>query len=248
MPSQKFTEYLLNKYADDFKAATTHPFLEQAGKGVIDPKSLRAWLKQDYLYAYVGYIKFASSVLSHLHIPTPLSTPSPNTSKAISVLTFSLANVKRETDFFVSTAKAHGLDVFSPDANDGAEGGLLGEYNEITRAYVDFLHAVGGVGAVEEGLVLLWAMEIAYLTAWRNAKSLRPETLTSADPSSLSQTQQALLKFVDNWTSDEFVEFVTDCADIVDGAGIEIGSALAERCETVFKRTLWLEQRFWPSV
>lgn len=105
----------------------------------------------------------------------------------------------------------------------------------------------------------------AYLTAWRNAKSLRPETLTSADPSSLSQTQQALLKFVDNWTSDEFVEFVTDCAEIVDGAGIEIGSALAERCETVspkfrfhntatdqsfqvFKRTLWLEQRFWPSV
>lgn len=62
---------------------------------------------------------------------------------------------------------------------------------------------------------------------------MRPETLTSADPSSLSQTQQALLKFVDNWTSDEFVEFVTDCADIVDGAGIEIGSALAERCETV---------------
>lgn len=193
--------------------------------------------------------------------------------------------MKRETDFFVSTAKAHGLDVFSPDANDGAEGGLLGEYNEITRAYVDFLHAVGGVGAVEEGLVLLWAMEIvsfvndclydpsgplrqppqAYLSSWRNAKSLRPETLTSADPSSLSQTQQALLKFVDNWTSDEFVEFVTDCAEIVDGAGIEIGSALAERCETVsskcdsldtaidqslqvFKRTLWLEQRFWPSV
>lgn len=105
----------------------------------------------------------------------------------------------------------------------------------------------------------------AYLSAWTNAKSLRPETLTSADPSSLSQTQQALLKFVDNWTSDEFVEFVTDCAEIVDGAGIEIGSALAERCETVsskfdsldmaadqslqvFKRTLWLEQRFWPSV
>lgn len=71
--------------------------------------------------------------------------------------------MKRETDFFVSTANAHGLDVFSPDANDGAEGGLLGEYNEITRAYVDFLHAVGGVGAVEEGFVLLWAMEIVSL-------------------------------------------------------------------------------------
>ena len=50
--------------------------------------------------------------------------------------------------------------MFSPVANVGGVGGLLGEYNEITRAYVDFLHAVGGVGAVEEGFVLLWAMEI----------------------------------------------------------------------------------------
>jgi hypothetical protein len=35
----------------------------------------------------------------------------------------------------------------------------LGEYEEITRAYVDFLWGTGAGGRVEEGLVLLWAME-----------------------------------------------------------------------------------------
>jgi hypothetical protein len=35
----------------------------------------------------------------------------------------------------------------------------LGEYEEITRAYVDFLWGTGAGGSVQEGLVLLWAME-----------------------------------------------------------------------------------------
>lgn len=35
----------------------------------------------------------------------------------------------------------------------------LGEYEEVTRAYVDLLWGVGAGGSVEEGLVLLWAME-----------------------------------------------------------------------------------------
>ncbi|WVQ73902.1 hypothetical protein IAR50_003483 [Cryptococcus sp. DSM 104548] len=251
MSSQKFTQYLLEKYAADFKKATNHPFLEQSGKGTIDTKPLKSWLKQDYLYAYVGYPKFASALLSKLHFPTPLfSHPTPNLSKAFAVLSFSLANAKRETGFFVDTAKQHGLDVFSQEANDGAEEGgkgLLGEYNEVTRAYVDFLQATGALGSVEEGFVVIWTMEIAYLTAWQYAKTFHKD-LAAADPASLTQTQQALVKFVDNWTCDEFVEFVEGCAEIVDGAGIEIGSPLAERCEEAFKRCLWLEQRFWPNL
>lgn len=35
----------------------------------------------------------------------------------------------------------------------------LGEYEEVTRAYVDLLWGTGAGGSVEEGLVLLWAME-----------------------------------------------------------------------------------------
>jgi hypothetical protein len=85
--------------------------------------------------------------------------------KALSTLIFSLANVKRETGFFVDTARKHGLDLFVdgrlPDAEVGDEGqaALLGPYNPVTRAYVDYLHAVAATASVEEGAVVLWAME-----------------------------------------------------------------------------------------
>lgn len=62
----------------------------------------------------------------------------------------------------MQTAKEHGLDLYS-----GSEGSLpiidetngLGEYEPTTRAYVDFLWGTGEGASVEEGLVLLWAME-----------------------------------------------------------------------------------------
>lgn len=71
-----------------------------------------------------------------------------------------MANVKRETDFFVQTASEHGLDIRPNGAMpviDESNG--LGEYEEVTRSYVDFLWATGAGGSIEEGLVLLWAME-----------------------------------------------------------------------------------------
>ncbi|OCF34586.1 hypothetical protein I316_03627 [Kwoniella heveanensis BCC8398] len=240
MSGQKFSEYLLEKYAEDFKVATNHPFLQQAGEGTIDAQPLREWLKQDYLYAFVGYIKFASSLLSKL--PLASAPEQPNIARAVEVLTFSLSNVKRETDFFLSTAAEHGLAVFDSKFQSHAASGLLGEYKEVTRGYVDFLHAIGGLGSIEEGFTLLWAMEKAYFTAWSNAKThLRP----IENP---TETQKALAKFIDNWTNEEFKEFVDGCEEIMDAAEIEVGSQTGKACEEVFKRTLWLEQRFWPEV
>lgn len=32
-------------------------------------------------------------------------------------------------------------------------------YGEVTRSYVDFLSATAAGGSIEDGLVLLWAME-----------------------------------------------------------------------------------------
>jgi hypothetical protein len=105
---------------------------------------------------------------------------------AISLLTFSLSNIVRETDFFVATAKEHGLEIHpqaraqaqdqapaqgQAQASEGASdrdsdgsslspsSSLLGEYEPITKSYVDFLVATAAGGSVEESLVLLWAME-----------------------------------------------------------------------------------------
>jgi hypothetical protein len=37
--------------------------------------------------------------------------------------------------------------------------GLLGPYEPVTKSYVEFLVAIAAGGGVEEGLVVLWAME-----------------------------------------------------------------------------------------
>jgi hypothetical protein len=42
---------------DDFDTATRHPFLLSAGQGTLDKDVLERWLRQDYLYAFVGYVK-----------------------------------------------------------------------------------------------------------------------------------------------------------------------------------------------
>lgn len=47
----------LNIQEADFKKATQHPFLVQAGNGTLDSETLTKWCRQDYLYAFVGYIK-----------------------------------------------------------------------------------------------------------------------------------------------------------------------------------------------
>jgi hypothetical protein len=70
----------------------------------------------------------------------------------------------------VSTAKEHGLDLRSgPDGKmpviDPTNG--LGEYEQVTRGYVDFLWGIGAGGSLEEGLVLLWGMEKVSATSGR---------------------------------------------------------------------------------
>jgi hypothetical protein len=120
--------------------------------------------------------QYASLLISRLPLP---SSPPPSIASskskalysAISLLSFSLSNVKRETDFFVQTALEHGLDLrpngFMPVIN---EGNGLGEYKEVTRSYVDLLWGVGAGGSLEEGLVLLWAMEkvcTVYQYGWK---------------------------------------------------------------------------------
>lgn len=70
----------------------------------------------------------------------------------------------------------------------------------------------------------------AYLEAWRYAKSRRPAS--TDERKSRTQTQEALIHFIDNWTCDEFVSFVQDCEDLVNGL-VGQDDGLAEKCEQV---------------
>ena len=69
----------------------------------------------------------------------------------------------------------------------------------------------------------------AYYTAWSYTKSHLPTDLTN----STQPKQKALLKFIDNWTNDEFKKFVDECKEVFDGLEIEPGTEIGNRCEDV---------------
>ncbi|WWC98904.1 hypothetical protein V866_005798 [Kwoniella sp. B9012] len=242
---QKFTDYLLEKYADDFKLATQHEFLKQSGEGSINSEVLKEWLKQDYLFAYEGGIKYTAALLSKINLSPSSSAIRPfPASDLVPILGWSATNLLRETDWFLSVASQHGLEVFDdkPRERDMNKYGLLGEYSPITRGYIDYLQVIGALGSIEEGMMVLWASEKIYNSAWIYAK-----TFSHLNNSS-NETQKALIKFCDNWTTPEFTEFVERCENAMNKFDIELGSEVAERCEKAFKTILWYEQRFWPSV
>ncbi|WVF66804.1 hypothetical protein IAT40_001546 [Kwoniella sp. CBS 6097] len=245
--SQTFTQYLCEKYADELEKAITHPFLKACGEGNIETEPLREWLKQDYLFAYEGGIKYTAALLSKLSLsPSASSIRTPIAAKAVPILGWCATNLLRETDWFLSVAKDHGIDVFDPARRevDVEKHGLLGEYHPVTRGYIDYLQTIGALGSIEEGLVVLWASEKIYNAAWEHAKTFRK---ASSVFDAESNTQQALVKFIDNWTTPEFIEFVGRCEDMVDSLDIQLGTERAELCEKAFRNILWYEQRFWPS-
>ncbi len=57
----------------------------------------------------------------------------------------------------------------------------------------------------------------------------------------------ALAVLSDNWSCPEFVEFVDRLKILVDDMGVVPGSAEWKRAEEVFRRTVELEEGFWPS-
>jgi len=245
MSSSKFTARLLAKHTKEWTKATQHPFLVEVGQGIISADALTKWCRQDYLYASVGYVKFTSSLLSRIPMfpnpPTDSTSPLFRTyAEAIPVLISSLSQIKIEVELFLSTAAEHGLDLF-PSHGVMPDTGLLGGYEGTTKAYVDALIATGSNASVEEGLVMLWAMEKCYLDSWLFAKSHQSSSKSHVAVAKACRT------FTDNWTSPDFQQFVQQCADLVNGLELDSRPDIAQKCEDVFKYVVWLEQRFWPE-
>jgi thiaminase len=105
--------------------------------------------------------------------------------------------------------------------------------------------------SVLEGLAVLWATEVCYLRSWRYAASflkLRAgESQEDADGGALRD------KFIPNWSSAEFEDFVNRIGDVLDEMACETkGSEEAEimraRCLEWWRQVVWLEERFWPTM
>ncbi|TNY19705.1 hypothetical protein DMC30DRAFT_417647 [Rhodotorula diobovata] len=237
---------MLERYAQEVRVATEHPFLAAAGKHELSSEQLSTWLTQDRCYALHGYPKFIASLISAL----PLSSPAHQSASqsTLALLSYAMSNIHREVGFFDSLSPRFGLDLARrPGAQQAGslQGGLM---RVETKAYVDLLIATGAEanrngGGMEEGLVLLWTMEKLYNQAWLFAAT------HSATPSATDEkTSAALTELIDNWTNAEFAEFVAKCEEAVEKLQLEEGTPEWDRAEEIFKYTLYLEQRFWPGM
>ncbi|KAJ5582366.1 hypothetical protein N7535_000986 [Penicillium sp. DV-2018c] len=125
--------------------------------------------------------------------------------------------------------------------------------NRTTRAYIDmFMSAASGGVSITEGLTVLWATEVCYLRSWRFAARCMREDgerdyKNDADGGALRE------KFIGNWSSVEFEEFVNRIGDVLDSMSEQIkGSEESElmrvRCLEWWRQIVWLEENFWPTV
>ncbi|GAA5984707.1 hypothetical protein JCM11641_002158 [Rhodosporidiobolus odoratus] len=258
-----FTETIWARYTDELKVAIEHPFLAAAGKHEISREKLSEWLTQDRSYALKGYPKF----IAQLILALPLSSPAQQTSaqSLLALFSYCLSNISREVGFFDSLGPKYNLDLsFSPP--QGKDGKLQGKsLKPATKAYVDTLIATGAEasrngGGVEEGMVLLWAMEkvsplqpvFSFALSEPSPEATQAWSYASRQTVSPGktdeQTSAALVELIDNWTNQEFVDFNDNIEKELDKLDIQEGTEKWERCEEMFKYTLWLEQRFWPDM
>ncbi|KAL4943015.1 hypothetical protein BDV06DRAFT_190831 [Aspergillus oleicola] len=264
--TQKLTTHLLTLHQPLLKKATTHPFLRLAGTGTLPRPILAQWLSQDRLYAQT-YVRFIGLLLSKVELPL-VPTPGGKKEKGeesiqeriVGVLIDALVNIQVELGFFERTAAEYGLELNTPTPGatsgtgqgEGKEGEVFGP-NEVTRGYINmFLSSGRPSTTLLEGLTVLWATEECYLRAWRYAQSFLSESQSTgsqdADGGALRE------KFIPNWASKEFEDFVKKIGDVLDEfAKLELGGDLSkkealDKCEAWWGEVVRLEVGFWPDI
>ena len=185
-----------------WKEATRHPFLEAVREGSFPAGAFEAWLAQDYLFVGDALV-FQARLLARA--PRP----------AQAVLAGGLVAIEAELGWFEEQAEQLSLALDTPR-------------HPTTAAYRDLL-----VGLESEpypaAITALWAIERAYLEAWRGAAPGHPEYRL----------------FVGHWTTPEFAAYVTGLEKAADDALQDSGKQERERAETAFLEVARLEREFW---
>jgi hypothetical protein len=160
MPSSNLTSYLLSQTTSPaYTATTTHPFLKHAGQGTLPTQTLLHWLYQDRIYAAHAYPRFIGLLISKIPFDnkdlasfgSDVTSVEGRNRRILECLTFSMANVVREVQFFEKTAGGIGIGT--------GLGREVEVEREATRNYCAEMARVASLGTLEEGLVFLWAME-----------------------------------------------------------------------------------------
>ncbi|KAG0760851.1 hypothetical protein G6F33_004902 [Rhizopus arrhizus] len=237
----KLTDHLLSLNKSEFEKATQHPFLTQVGTLEIKPEHLKSWLIQDRYYTG-GYIKMMGIMISRLPLyqeqrelgDNDASYTPERAQRIIKTLSFALSNVHRESNFFTDLLSR------SPYAAQGSF-----EQKEWTTRYVDFHKKVAYESGYDlgEALVVLWAMEFVFYTAWSHAKTINAGRGKDSEEVHVKTCHELMT----NWTLEEFKEFVDDCGSLVNELVFDDPKRLAS-FEKVYKDTLALEVKFWDMA
>lgn len=195
---------LVAAHRHQWTEATWGPFLEGVRDGSLPPTAFESWLLQDYLF-----------VADLLGFQARLLAMAPRADQA--VIAGGLVALEGELSWFESKLR------------DGSRG--PGQPQPATAAYRHHLARLAG-GPYPSAIVSLWALERAYLEAWRGAAPAAPR----------------FKEFVDHWTTHEFVEYVAQLERAADSSLGGASESERSDAEVAFVATLALEAEFWRMV
>ncbi len=187
---------LLERHAGEWRAATSHPFLDGIREGSLPGDTFAVWLQQDYLFVN-DLLSFHARLLA-----TALR-------RAQEVLAGGLVTLESELTWFEAQMVRRGLILDGPP-------------HPTTQAYREELDRLLSE-PFEVAMTALWALEQAYLEAWRGTAP--------------GATQYR--EFVEQWTVPNFATYVT---------GLEVHSSDSPGAEVAWVRILRLEHDFWDMA
>lgn len=184
---------LIQRHAQAWRAATAHPFLDGVRDGNLPDGAFAAWLQQDHLFIS-DLLAFQAQLLARA--PRP----------AQKVLAAGLVALEAELTWFEENSVRDGLPLgAAPHPTTEA----------YRREFERLLMEPFGVGVTG-----LWALERAYLEAWRGAAPGAPR----------------YREYVEHWTVPEFADYV---------AGLEVHAQDSGAAEAAWLRVVDLERKFW---
>ncbi|MCA3749181.1 MAG: TenA family transcriptional regulator [Rubrobacter sp.] len=196
---------LLERHRDPWNQATRHPFLDGVREGTLPRGTFETWLVQDYLFVVEG-LKFQARLLAR----------APRRDQAL--LIGGLAALEEELGWFEEQARRRGL-------------GLDAPRHPTNAAYCGFLAGLEKEPYAAD-ITALWALERAYLEAWRGAEPGHPD----------------YREFVEHWTTPGFADYVSRLEGAADAALGEAGEEERRRAERAFLEVARLERDFWEMA
>ncbi|KAK1813071.1 hypothetical protein LTR12_012520 [Friedmanniomyces endolithicus] len=261
-PKPSLASHLVTKLSAALTEATQKSFLSHAGCGTLSAAALKQWLAQE-IHISRALVPFVGSLIGKVRIPETSNLTSDPTYRAIDLLCSAVNNMKKELEFLESTKRKYDLRVD------------MEEPQPATQGFIDLLASASSPdSSLLEGLVILWATEHCFCVSFQyagNFKSTMPASSSYQlpsylNPSASSSTMYSTSEkradthhiaalheaFIQNWTSANFVRFVSACKSIVDEVAnaqtTGNGKTEMTACERRFKQAIAMWGQIWPEV